>query len=167
VEPGALFWNTETAAWYSDGGTGGTGTFRRDTGWTGYVPAIRFSVTTPGAYLSDPTLGGKATFGFVSKYKRGATVPDGNTEFKFVAGDLNFSSTSYEWLVVNQAGMNAQYKGSGTINGTGSYQFMLWAGDGTPDTFRIKIWDAATEVVVYDNGINQPISGGSIVVHKK
>jgi hypothetical protein len=110
---------------------------------------------------------GKATFGFVSKYKKGATVPDGNTEFKFVAGDLNFSSTSYEWLVVNQAGANAQFKGTGTINGTGDYDFMLWAGDGSPDTFRIKIWDAATEVLVYDNGTNQPIGGGSIVVHKK
>jgi hypothetical protein len=44
---------------------------------------------------------------------------------------------------------------------------MLWAGDGAPDTFRIKIWDAVTEVVVYDNGSDQPIGGGSIVVKKK
>lgn len=167
VEPDAAFLNTETAGWYSDGGLAGVGTFRRDTGWTGYVPAVRFSFTSPGAYTSDPTLGGKATFGFVSKYKKGATVPDGNTEFQFKAGNLNFSSTSYEWLVVNQAGANAQFKGTGTINGAGSYGFMLWASDGAPDTFRIKIWDVATEVVVYDNGVNQPIGGGSIVVHKK
>ncbi len=167
VEPDAVFWNTKTAGWYSDAGAGGMDTFRRDTGWIGYVPAVQFSVTTPGAYLANPTLGGKATFGFVSKYKKGATVPDGNTEFKFIAGDLNFSSTSYEWLVVNQAGANAQFKGYGTINGAGNYGFILWAGDGTPDTFRIKIWDASTEVVVYDNGVNQPIGGGSIVVHKK
>jgi hypothetical protein len=110
---------------------------------------------------------GKATFGFVSKYKKGATVPDGNTEFQFKAGNLNFHSTRYDWLVVNQGGTNAQFKGSGTINGAGEYQFMLWAGDGSPDTFRIKIWDADTEVVVYDNGMDQPIGGGSIVVKKK
>ncbi|MCX6058562.1 MAG: cohesin domain-containing protein [Chloroflexi bacterium] len=43
VEPDAVFWNTITAGWYTGGGI--TGTFRRDTGWTPYVPAIRFDVT--------------------------------------------------------------------------------------------------------------------------
>jgi len=113
---------------------------------------------------------GKATFGFVSKYKKGASVPTGNTEFQFKAGDLNFHSTEYQWLVINQNDMNAQFKGYGTINGAGNYGFMLWAGDGTgsngEDTFRIKIWDVATDAVVYDNGMKQTIGGGSIVVHK-
>ena len=107
---------------------------------------------------------GKANFGFTSKYKKGATVPTGNTEFRFKAGDLNFHSSSYEWLVVNQNDQNAQFRGEGTINGTGVYKFMLWAGDGSPDTFRIMI----TEVgggVIYDNGFNQEIGGGSIVIH--
>ena len=44
VEPDAVFFNTETAAWYADGGASGVGIFRRDTGWTGYVPAVRFDV---------------------------------------------------------------------------------------------------------------------------
>jgi hypothetical protein len=46
---------------------------------------------------------------------------------------------------------------------------MLWAGDGTQDTFRMKIWweDTAGEHVVYDNGVQQAIAGGSIVVHTK
>ena len=43
VEPDAVFWNTKIAGWYSDGGTGGFGIFRRDTGWSGYVPAVSFS----------------------------------------------------------------------------------------------------------------------------
>ena len=68
-------------------------------------------------------------------------------------------------MVVNQGGINAQFKGSGTINGEGDYQFMLRAGDHDPDTFQIKIWDRATEVVVYDNGSDQAIGGGSIIVH--
>jgi hypothetical protein len=119
-----------------------------------------------GAYAADPTLAGKATFGFVSKYKKGASVPDGNTEFQFKAGDLNFHSTSYQWLVVNQNYANAQFKGYGAINGSGNYGFMIWAGD-NPDTFRIKIWNAADEtIVVYDNGTSQSIGGGSIVIHK-
>lgn len=33
VSPDQVFWNTKTAAWYSDGGLGGTGTFRLDNGW--------------------------------------------------------------------------------------------------------------------------------------
>ena len=144
----------------------------------GFVTGGGWIYSHPGAYVPDPQLEGKATFGFVSKYKKGATVPDGNTEFKFVAGNLNFSSTSYEWLVLNQGGTNAQFKGAGTINGSldpngNAYKFILWAGDGTglngADTFRIRIWyeEAGNEFVVYDNGTAQVIGGGSIVVHKK
>jgi hypothetical protein len=113
---------------------------------------------------------GKATFGFVSKYKKGADVPTGNTEFQFKDGDLNFHSTSYDWLVVTGNGSDyAKFKGTGTINGEGTYKFQIWAGDDDPDTFRIKIWyeDGGSEVVVYDNGMDQEIGGGSIVVHTK
>lgn len=133
----------------------------------GFVTGGGWIMSPAGAYVADLALEGKATFGFVSKYKKGASVPDGNTEFQFMAGSLNFHSTSYQWLVVNKDGMNAQFKGTGTINGAGSYGFMIWATDKTPDTFRIKIWDAATEVVVYDNGVEQALGGGSIVVHIK
>ena len=62
------------------------------------------------------------------------------------------------------------YYPKGTINGEGNYRFMLWAGAGAPDTFRIRIWeedDAGTETEVYDNGFDQAIDGGSIVVHTK
>jgi hypothetical protein len=121
-----------------------------------------------GGYAPDPALIGKASFGFVSKYKKGASVPTGNTEFQFKVADLNFKSSSYEWLVI--AGDNAKYKGEGTINGEGSYKFMLWGGDGTPDTFRIRIWteDEATavETDIYDNGSDQALGGGSVVIHK-
>ena len=120
---------------------------------------------------------GKATFGFVSKYKNGSNVPDGNTQFKFHAADFEFRSTSYEWLVIG--GAKAQYKGIGTINGSGSHRFMLTAIDGNllggskQDTFRLRIWD--DNGIAYDNQINAPdnadpttvLDGGSIVVHKK
>jgi parallel beta-helix repeat protein len=116
---------------------------------------------------------GKANFGFVSKYKKGATVPSGDTEFQFKAGNLNFRSNVYQWLVV--AGALAQFKGWGTINGEGSYEFMLTAIDGQitggrgVDRFRIKIWENNEDSIVYDNqptGDTQVISGGSIVIHK-
>ena len=113
---------------------------------------------------------GKANFGFVSKYQKGASVPTGNTQFTFSAGEFNFHSDTYEWLVVNQGGTNAQFKGSGTINNQAEpYTFMIWATDDNPDTFRIKIWfeDSSTEVTVYDNGFDQVIGGGNIKVHKQ
>jgi len=120
---------------------------------------------------SGPT--GKASFGFVAKYKKGANIPDGQTEFVFKAAGLNFHSSSYDWLVITGSDY-AKFKGTGTINGMGDYKFMLWAGDGTgtdgADTFRIKIWEedeSGNETVIYDNGMDQAIGGGSIVVHKK
>jgi hypothetical protein len=124
---------------------------------------------------------GKANFGFVSKYKKGASVPTGQTEFQFKAGGLNFHSSSYDWLVV--AGANAKYKGVGTINGDGEYKFMLTATDADVndndshqvDLFRIKIWYEAdgSKVVVYDNQLGElddgyagtAIGGGNIKVH--
>jgi hypothetical protein len=121
-----------------------------------------------GAFQTDPSLTGKANFGFVSKYKKGESVPTGKTEFQFKAGDLNFHSTAYDWLVVTGSDY-ARYKGVGTINGAGEYRFMIWAGDNDPDTFRIKIWDGEDddEGIIYDNGMGQEIGGGNVVVHTK
>lgn len=139
----------------------------------GFVTGGGWIDSPMGAYIPDPSLSGKATFGFVSKYKKGASVPTGNTAFAFDLAGLEFYSTSYEWLVVNQGGSNAQFKGSGMINdgldpNGNPYKFMLWAGDGSPDTFRIKIWweNNGVENMIYDNGSDQPIGGGNIVVHK-
>jgi hypothetical protein len=128
--------------------------------------------STAGACPGCPAgtdVGGKASFGFVSKYQKGANVPSGNTEFQYQAGDLRFKATSFEWLVVS--GSKAQIKGTGTINGAGSYKFKLWAVDGGSrgtDTFRIAIWDPAysEDDPYYDNRCDQAIDGGSIVIHK-
>jgi hypothetical protein len=131
----------------------------------GFVTGGGWIWSPAGAYGAEPELEGKANFGFVSKYKKGANVPEGSTEFQFKAGNLNFHSTSYDWLVVTGSDY-ARFKGTGTINGAGDYKFMLWAGDGDPDTFRIKIWwEDDTEHMVYDNGMDQAIGGGQIVVH--
>jgi hypothetical protein len=135
----------------------------------GFVTGGGWIDSPEGAYIPDPTLTGKANFGFVSKYKKGATEPTGQTEFQFQTADLNFHSDSYQWLVVTGSNY-ARFKGAGTINGEGDYKFMLWAGDNEPDTFRIKIWiedDASVETVFYDNGFDQTIGGGSIIIHKK
>jgi hypothetical protein len=143
----------------------------------GFVTGGGWIDSPEGAYKPDPLLTGKANFGFVAKYKKGANTPDGKTEFQFKAGNLNFKSSEYEYLVIS--GAKAQFKGSGTINGSGNYGFMLSAIDAdlTPsaenDKFRIKIWSKADDVIVYDNNIeggdnadpSTEIGGGSITIH--
>ncbi len=138
---------------------------------------------TVGGWIASPLgayqgLTGKASFGFNAKYKKGKSVPDGNTQFQFHAADFNFHSTEYQWLVV--AGARAQFKGRGTVNGEGYYGFMLTAidgeinGGGGVDRFRIKVWDKATDEVVYDNqlsaaddsNVSTELGGGNIVIHE-
>ena len=144
----------------------------------GFVTGGGWIWSPESAYAADTALAGKATFGFVSKYQKGTTVPTGNTEFQFKAGNFNFHSTSYQWLVI--AGAKAQYKGIGTINGTGEYGFLLTAIDGQVnggrgvDKFRIKIWEKSTGNIIYDNQMGSEddadaataIGGGSIVIHR-
>ncbi|MFC1712143.1 PKD domain-containing protein [Candidatus Poribacteria bacterium] len=140
----------------------------------GFVTGGGWINSPPGAYIPDPSLTDRAHFGFFSKYGNGATIPTGQTQFRFKAGDLKFKSDSYEWLVV--AGHKAQYKGVGTINDEGDYGFKLFAIDEalTPSTdvdlFRIKIWDKVTDEDVYDNqlgadeddDLTTEIGGGNI-----
>ena len=134
-----------------------------------------------GAYAANPTLTGKASFGFVSKYQTGAKVPTGQTQFEFAMGSFDFHSAIYEWLVV--PGPKAQYRGSGTINGVGDYAFLLTvtdgdlAGGGSVDKFRIKISNKSTGQAVYDNVASaqdqldaanpQAIASGRIIIHNK
>ena len=134
----------------------------------------------------DADLVGRADFGFVSKYKKGQSVPTGNTSFEFAAGDLDFRSTSYDWLVV-QGDSKAAFKGVGVIEGwEGEYQFRLTVRDADAnesdsfeeDAFRIAIWTVladGSDWVVYDSGLGTDpdseqggtteLGGGSIVIH--
>lgn len=145
----------------------------------GFVTGGGWIDSPAGAFVGDATLVGKANFGFVSKYQKGAAIPTGQTEFQFKVANFNFHSTSYDWLVV--AGAKAQYKGVGNINGSGNYGFMLTAidgrinGGGGVDKFRIKIWDKNNgDAIVYDNHIGAPdnsdpttaLGGGSVVIQK-
>jgi len=142
----------------------------------GFVTGAGWIDSPPGAYVPNPSLTGRAHFGFTSRYHSGANVPTGNTGFRFQAADLDFHSTAYAWLVVG--GARAQYRGTGTINGAGSYDFILTAidgalpGGGGQDKFRIKIFGPGG--VVYDNQMGATdavdpttvIGAGNIVIHK-
>ena len=160
---------------------------------TAYIPVYDASgsfvtgggwiMSPAGAYKADEDLFGKANFGFVSKYKKGSSQVDGNTEFQFKAGDLNFKSTLHESGTLVISGKKATYRGEGTINGQPGFKFTLVALDGdynggsAPDEFRIKIW--GNSGVIYDNGLGADglgaddnsdaattLGGGSIVIHE-
>jgi K(+)-stimulated pyrophosphate-energized sodium pump len=131
-----------------------------------------------GAYTADSTLTGKAMFRFEAEYQKGETVPTGQTDFTFATADMNFKSTGYDWLVVSES--EARLKGSGTINGSGKYGFILIVADGVKSSgkarkFRMKIWDKTTGKTVYDNNLGYPediaptteISDGKVDINSK
>jgi hypothetical protein len=149
----------------------------------GFVTGGGWIMSPVGACQLTPecaTATGKANFGFVSKYKKGSNTPDGQTEFQFQAGDINFHSSAYDIGSLVVSGYKAQYKGTGDINGVPGYKFVLTAYDGDVnggggiDKFRMKI--TKNGVVAYDNRVGASddidlanplaISGGSIVIHK-
>ncbi len=74
-----------------------------------YDPNAGF--VTGGGWIMSPVdesaqymqVGGKANFGFNSQYKKGNNRVDGNTEFQFQAGNLNFKSSATKpahWLLL-------------------------------------------------------------------
>jgi parallel beta-helix repeat protein len=119
----------------------------------------------PGAYAEDLELVGQATFGFISKYHKGATVPEGQTVFEFQAGDLYFKSFTYDFLVLKDG--KGTFKGTGTINDVPGYSFYITAIDGEVhtaydfDTFRIRIWETDTGYWIYDNQMGAQIDADS------
>jgi hypothetical protein len=141
----------------------------------GFVTGGGWIPSPAGAYAANPSLTGKATFGLNAKYKSGDTVPTGNTEFQFPAGNFNFHATAYDWLVITTN--QAQYQGAGTINGAGNIGFLVTVldnGGTTPDKFRLQIWDKSNNnAVVYDTQPGDPataapttaLGGGRIQVH--
>jgi hypothetical protein len=141
----------------------------------GFVTGGGWFNSPAGAYAANTSLTGQANFGLNAKYLSGSTVPTGNTEFQFPAANLNFHATSYDWLVITTN--QAQYQGSGTINGAGNFGFLVTAqdnGGATPDLFRMKIWDKNNNnAVVYDTqpgaantaAPTKALGGGRIQVH--
>jgi Bacterial lectin/Concanavalin A-like lectin/glucanases superfamily/HYR domain/PKD domain/Lectin C-type domain len=146
----------------------------------GFITGGGWINSPAGAYLANPLLTGRANFGFVAKYKKGSNVPDGNTEFQYKTGNINFSSSLYDEGRLVISGAKASFKGVGTINGSGNFGFLITAidgqvsGGGGIDKFRMKIWDKNnSNAIVYDNnlGVDEndvpttALAGGSIVIH--
>lgn len=125
-------------------------------------PGVRGNGTIPssaGSYTADPAAAGTARFGLSASYKSGATVPSGRTRFVFRDAAFEFTSASYDWLVV--VGARAQLQGRGEVGRTAGYAFLLTtvdgviAGDGV-DRLRLKVWKETTRAVVYDGEPGSP-----------
>jgi len=142
-----------------------------------YDPSAGF-VTGGGWFTPDPqtcvcTPGSKATFGLVSKYQKGSSVPTGNQEFQYKADNINLHSTGFDWLVVS--GPQAQFQGTGTINGSGAFKFRVTVRDGgligQPDRFEIRILPAGStdfggmHLWKGGNDLTGSDGAGSIVIH--
>jgi uncharacterized delta-60 repeat protein len=149
----------------------------------GFVTGGGWIESPEGAFILDPSLSGRANFGFVAKYKKGksdAHQVDGNTEFQFRAADLTFKSSSHDDMSLVIANHKAIYKGKGSMNGESGYAFMVSVIDGEKlsktesDKFRIKIWTESSGQVIYDNQMDAAenadpstsIGSGSIVIHQ-
>jgi len=143
-----------------------------------YDPSEGF-VTGGGWFTPDPatcvcTPGSKATFGLVTKYQKGSSVPTGNQEFQYKVDNINLHSTSFDWLVVS--GPQAQFQGTGTINGSGAFKFRVTVRDGDvigqPDRFEIRILPAGstdfggTHLWKGGNDLTGSNGAGSIVIHQ-
>ncbi|GAA4426893.1 hypothetical protein GCM10023188_09430 [Pontibacter saemangeumensis] len=150
----------------------------------GWINSPQNTIETDYKFMKEP---GRASFGFVALNKKGGETI-GNTEFNFRAGEMNFKSSSYNQemkLVITEAG-KIMYKGWGTINGNGNYEFTLTAYDEqykikentAIDRLRMQIWDLDDErKKVYDNMLSgdefadpilmTAIGDGAIMIHKK
>jgi hypothetical protein len=99
----------------------------------GFVTGGGWIDSPAGAYKLDENLSRQSHLRLCLQVPERHHNPGGQHSFQFQVGGFEFHSTSYEWLVVNTAGTNAQFKGSGLVNGAldpngSAYKFMLWAG---------------------------------------
>jgi uncharacterized repeat protein (TIGR01451 family) len=122
---------------------------------SGYAIGGGWIYSPLGALLSNPGMTGKLSFGFNSKFFKGATNPKGESQLDFLLGNLDFNALNYDYLVIDKA--RAQFKGFGKINGVSGYDFIVTVIDGSlpggggVDKFRIKIWEKTTGIIVYDS----------------
>lgn len=140
----------------------------------GFITGGGWYTSPAGACPATPSASGKLHFGIDVKYQAGATVPSGSTQLTVQECNLSFQSTGYQWLVI--AGTSAQFKGTGTINGSGNYTFLITlsvGGTTGPNLIRIKIWDTTTGTIIYDSQPGAPdtanpttaLGGGTLKIH--
>jgi hypothetical protein len=145
----------------------------------GFVTGLGSIQSPTGTYTANPSLTGPATIELLARYPVIMNKPfTGVTAFQFAKAKMAFTSTSYDWLVIQREAKKAFYRGSGRINGKGDYGFLVSVIDGgskpAQDLFRIKIWDKATGNVIFDTqpgaediaDPTMPLKTGRLVIDK-
>ena len=137
----------------------------------GLFSGARIFASPFGAYTANPSLVGNVMFGISVKYS--GTAPTGHVNMNFKVANLDFVATSIDSLVT--AFGKATLRGSGTINDSGNYTFLVTGIDGGQagglDTVRFQIKDSSG-IVIYDSQLGAPdtidptaVVTGQIVVH--
>jgi hypothetical protein len=137
----------------------------------GFVTGGGGANSPAGADVNNPSGSGPITFAFDLKYlPNNQTVPSGDLEFHYNAGNIVFKSTGWDFLVVTN-GNRAQAQGTGTINGTTSCKFSVDAWDssfqpGNVDAFGLTIYNCAGGSGNRYNLVTAPTTNGNIKVHQ-
>lgn len=123
-------------------------------------------IASPRSPLPLMQQAGSASFAFSAAYtnNRSEASPRGSFFLRLPNRDT-FRSTSLQWLIVQ--GQQAVVRGVGTLNGSGSYSFILSVSDTgeedsrqPSDRLRLRIWNTANaNDLLYDNYL----SGGDIL----
>jgi uncharacterized delta-60 repeat protein len=139
---------------------------------TGGITGRGQIISPLGAFRSTPTLAGKAAFRFRARAAPNSTI-SGKLALKFKAGRLSFKSTRLNWLTVS--GNILRVEASGSIDGAGSYVFLVSAriANRRSTKIRIQVWNQPSGALVYDSqpGASAsaapatPIRSGTITVH--
>ncbi len=133
-----------------------------------FTAGHRFS-SPIGAYPQNNTLTGDVTFGLSYKYQ--GSMPVGMRQFSmdFKAANLSFNATTISSLVISNE--KATLRGIGTVNGIGTYDFLVVGVD--RGGIRFKITDSSSNnAIVYDTQVGDsdivnpttPVTG-SVIVH--
>jgi hypothetical protein len=125
------------------------------------TPASTESVKVTGGGFITLTTGGSGSFGLVGMVSN-SDVPSGNLEYQDHDTGMNIKGTTITAVVVT--GTHARMFGTATVNGAGSFDFVVDVDDlGEPgtgvDKFRIQLSNGYTAGPA-------TLSGGNIQVHQ-
>ncbi len=134
TDPDGTFWNTSTASNYCDGGAGGTGTLREDTGpgcWAGYVPTgeLQLAASPP----PPPPPPAASVPG--SPRKVSAVPANGKAKVRWTAPASNGGSAVTEYVVT--AVTNRAVQAVQTFSATQTSGVVKGLTNGTPYRFRV------------------------------
>ena len=112
----------------------------------GLFTGVRMFNSPLGAVPNQPTLTGQVKFGVTTKYDN-QNLPTGKVSMNFSAANIEFEASTITVLVTSNG--KATLRGTGTINETGNYTFLITGLDSSTDKIRFQIKDDTA--VIYDS----------------